>query len=91
MESPSYSEWAVSEYSRDREASIYFHLVVINFRLTYYTRQIQHIYDNTLEEYPGVGVLTASDRDVWSKVGTNRISIYAFIQERGSIYRIILN
>ncbi|KAI0704516.1 carnitine acetyl transferase [Cerioporus squamosus] len=30
-------------------------------------RQIQHIYDNTTEEYPGVGVLTASNRDVWAK------------------------
>ncbi|KAH9951059.1 carnitine acetyl transferase [Amylocystis lapponica] len=29
--------------------------------------QIQHIYDNTTEEYPGVGVLTASNRDVWAK------------------------
>ncbi|KAH6916065.1 carnitine acetyl transferase [Coprinopsis sp. MPI-PUGE-AT-0042] len=29
--------------------------------------QIQHIYDNTLQEYPGVGVLTASNRDVWAK------------------------
>jgi len=31
-------------------------------------RQIQHIYDSTTEEYPGVGVLTASNRDVWAKV-----------------------
>ncbi|KAI1791832.1 carnitine acetyl transferase [Ganoderma leucocontextum] len=30
-------------------------------------RQIQHIYDNTTKEYPGVGVLTASNRDVWAK------------------------
>ncbi|OSD04766.1 carnitine acetyl transferase [Trametes coccinea BRFM310] len=30
-------------------------------------RQIQHIYDNTTQEYPGVGVLTASNRDVWAK------------------------
>ncbi|KAI0730695.1 carnitine acetyl transferase [Earliella scabrosa] len=30
-------------------------------------RQIQHIYDNTTHEYPGVGVLTASNRDVWAK------------------------
>ncbi|TBU36809.1 carnitine acetyl transferase [Dichomitus squalens] len=29
--------------------------------------QIQHIYDNTNKEYPGVGVLTASNRDVWAK------------------------
>ncbi|KAF9480551.1 carnitine acetyl transferase [Pholiota conissans] len=27
-------------------------------------KQIQHIYDNTLQEYPGVGVLTASNRDL---------------------------
>ncbi|TFK39911.1 acyltransferase ChoActase/COT/CPT [Crucibulum laeve] len=30
-------------------------------------KQIQHIYKNTLEEYPGVGVLSASNRDVWAK------------------------
>ncbi|KAH9851920.1 carnitine acetyl transferase [Lenzites betulinus] len=30
-------------------------------------KQIQHIYDNTTKEYPGVGVLTASHRDVWAK------------------------
>ncbi|KAF8967724.1 carnitine acetyl transferase [Flammula alnicola] len=30
-------------------------------------KQIQHIYDNTLQEYPGVGVLAASNRDVWAK------------------------
>ncbi|KAJ3516936.1 hypothetical protein NLJ89_g804 [Agrocybe chaxingu] len=30
-------------------------------------KQIQHIYDNTLQEYPGVGVLSASNRDIWAK------------------------
>ncbi|PPQ91497.1 hypothetical protein CVT25_013754 [Psilocybe cyanescens] len=30
-------------------------------------KQIQYIYENTLEEYPGVGVLSASNRDVWAK------------------------
>jgi carnitine O-acetyltransferase len=30
-------------------------------------RQFQYIYDNTSKEYPGVGVLTASNRDVWTK------------------------
>ncbi|EDR14041.1 uncharacterized protein LACBIDRAFT_244106 [Laccaria bicolor S238N-H82] len=30
-------------------------------------QQIQHIYDNTLQDYPGVGVLTASNRDIWAK------------------------
>ncbi|KAF8074925.1 acyltransferase ChoActase/COT/CPT [Lyophyllum atratum] len=30
-------------------------------------KQIQYIYDHTHKEYPGVGVLTASDRDVWAK------------------------
>ncbi|TFK85669.1 carnitine acetyl transferase [Polyporus arcularius HHB13444] len=30
-------------------------------------RHIQHIYDNTTQDYPGVGVLTASNRDVWAK------------------------
>ncbi|GBE89636.1 Carnitine O-acetyltransferase, mitochondrial [Sparassis crispa] len=29
-------------------------------------KQIQHIYDNTTAEYPGVGILTASNRDVWN-------------------------
>ncbi|KAJ7117643.1 acyltransferase ChoActase/COT/CPT [Mycena epipterygia] len=29
--------------------------------------QIQHIYDNSEGEYPGVGVLSASNRDVWAK------------------------
>lgn len=32
-----------------------------------FVSQIQHIYDNTTEDYPGVGVLTASNRDVWAK------------------------
>ena len=36
--------------------------------LTSNNRQIQYIYDNTLEEYPGVGILSASNRDVWAKV-----------------------
>lgn len=31
-------------------------------------RQLQFIYDNTSNDYPGVGVLTASNRDVWAKV-----------------------
>ncbi|KAJ6534671.1 carnitine acetyl transferase [Mycena vulgaris] len=31
------------------------------------TQQIQHIYDNSEGDYPGVGVLTASNRDVWAK------------------------
>ncbi|KAJ4473588.1 carnitine acetyl transferase [Lentinula aciculospora] len=29
--------------------------------------QIQHIYENTTHLYPGVGILTASNRDVWAK------------------------
>lgn len=33
-----------------------------------FTRQLQYIYNNTSREYPGVGVLTASNRDVWAKV-----------------------
>lgn len=28
---------------------------------------MQYIYDNSTHEYPGVGVLTASNRDVWAK------------------------
>ena len=47
-----------------------------------HTRQIQYIYDNTLQEYPGVGVLTASNRDVWSKVCIIHLpSVYVRIQE----------
>ncbi|KDR80621.1 hypothetical protein GALMADRAFT_240964 [Galerina marginata CBS 339.88] len=30
-------------------------------------KQIQYIYENTLEEYPGVGILSASNRDIWAK------------------------
>lgn len=43
---------------------------VVNGRILSMTeleKQIQHIYDSTTEEYPGVGVLTASNRDVWAK------------------------
>ncbi|KAF8576139.1 acyltransferase ChoActase/COT/CPT [Ramaria rubella] len=29
--------------------------------------QFQHIYDNTKEDYPGVGTLTSSNRDTWAK------------------------
>lgn len=32
-----------------------------------FERQFQFIYNNTSHEYPGVGVLTASNRDVWAK------------------------
>lgn len=28
--------------------------------------QLQHVHDHTTREYPGVGVLTASNRDVWT-------------------------
>ncbi|KAF8889312.1 acyltransferase ChoActase/COT/CPT [Infundibulicybe gibba] len=37
-------------------------------------KQIQHIYDNTTGEYPGVGVLTASNRDIWAKDYNNLAS-----------------
>ncbi|KAJ6620571.1 acyltransferase ChoActase/COT/CPT [Mycena sp. CBHHK59/15] len=30
-------------------------------------KQIQHIYDNSAGSYPGVGVLSANNRDVWAK------------------------
>ncbi|KAG1907808.1 acyltransferase ChoActase/COT/CPT [Suillus fuscotomentosus] len=43
---------------------------IINGRILSMTeleKQIQYIYDSTTEEYPGVGVLTASNRDVWAK------------------------
>ncbi|KAH9832561.1 carnitine acetyl transferase [Rhodofomes roseus] len=29
--------------------------------------QLRHIYENTREEYPAIGILTASNRDVWTK------------------------
>ncbi|ESK97823.1 carnitine acetyl transferase [Moniliophthora roreri MCA 2997] len=32
-----------------------------------FQKQIQEIYDTTKTEYPGVGVLSASNRDVWAK------------------------
>jgi hypothetical protein len=90
METPSYSEWADSEYSRDPEASGFSLCGRRILCLTDHTRQIQHIYDNTLEEYPGVGILTASNRDVWSKVSTIRLSYSLHIQGRGSpFFRII--
>lgn len=38
------------------------------------SRQLQHIYENSLGDYPGVGVLTASNRDVWAKVRLLKIS-----------------
>ncbi|KAK0238996.1 acyltransferase ChoActase/COT/CPT [Armillaria nabsnona] len=31
------------------------------------TKQIQYIYDNGKGHYPGVGILTANNRDVWAK------------------------
>lgn len=55
-----------------------------------HTRQIQHIYDNTLEEYPGVGVLTASNRDVWSKVrAQSSFPIHVHVSREVSFFRII--
>lgn len=42
-------------------------LLIVSHTNVHY-RQIQYIYDSTTEEYPGVGVLTASNRDVWAKV-----------------------
>lgn len=38
--------------------------------------QFTHIYDNTTQHYPGVGVLTASNRDVWAK-DYNFLTTYA--------------
>jgi hypothetical protein len=31
-------------------------------------RQFKHIYENTDQEYPAVGVLTSANRDLWAKV-----------------------
>ena len=46
----------------------YFFKSTTHVLLTGNDRQIQYIYDNTLQEYPGVGVLSASNRDIWAKV-----------------------
>ncbi|OJA09549.1 hypothetical protein AZE42_01146 [Rhizopogon vesiculosus] len=35
--------------------------------MTELEKQIQHIYDSTPDEYPGVGVLTASNRNIWAQ------------------------
>lgn len=45
-----------------------FSLSISGYGINDRRRQIQHIYDNTTHEYPGLGVLTASNRDVWAKV-----------------------
>jgi len=53
------------------------------FGLTGNDRQIQYIYDNTLEEYPGVGILSASNRDVWVKVCSYLSSIFCQAEDLG--------
>ncbi|KAL4062557.1 acyltransferase ChoActase/COT/CPT [Scleroderma citrinum] len=37
-------------------------------------KQFQYIYDNSNEEYPAIGALTASDRDTWAKDFTSLAS-----------------
>jgi carnitine O-acetyltransferase len=54
------------EFERYRQSNCYKALKVR--RLTEHHRQIQFIYDNSNGNYPGIGVLTASNRDVWAKV-----------------------
>ncbi|KAH7927338.1 acyltransferase ChoActase/COT/CPT [Leucogyrophana mollusca] len=72
-------DWSISYADRPQETG---HIVVIRnnrfwklnaivdgriLSVAELEKQIQYIYDHTTEEYPGVGVLTASNRDVWAK------------------------
>ncbi|KAF8909292.1 acyltransferase ChoActase/COT/CPT [Gymnopilus junonius] len=74
-------DWSVS-YAKNGELGDSGHIIVIRKNRVYKVdvthngrilstseieKQIQHIYENTLQEYPGVGVLSASDRDIWAK------------------------
>ncbi|KAF9563145.1 acyltransferase ChoActase/COT/CPT [Agrocybe pediades] len=74
-------DWSVS-YAKEGDIGDSGHIIVIRKNRIYKVdvtengrilstqeieKQIQHIYDNTLEEYPGVGVLSTSNRDVWAK------------------------
>ncbi|KAF9461247.1 acyltransferase ChoActase/COT/CPT [Collybia nuda] len=74
-------DWSVS-YAKEGEKGDSGHIIVIRKNRVWKVeatqkgrilstseleKQIQHIYDNTAFEYPGVGVLTASNRDIWAK------------------------
>ena len=68
--------------TRDIERQVFSPCGCRILRLTDHNRQMQYIYDNTWEDYPGVGVLTTSNRDVWSKVSAIRFSYsYAYSRE----------
>lgn len=52
------------------------------------SRQFQHIYDYSACNYPGVGILTASNRDVWSKVNSFPLhSDLLFMPDRLGLHR----
>jgi len=74
------SDWAVT-YAKEGDNGISGHIIalrrgrvwkipaVVDGRLIStweLESQLQHIYNHTAQEYPGVGILTASDRDVWT-------------------------
>ncbi|RXW23999.1 hypothetical protein EST38_g1878 [Candolleomyces aberdarensis] len=74
-------DWSVS-YAKPGELGDSGHIIVIRKNRVWkidackdgkilstadFVRQLQHIYDNGHQEYPGVGVLTASNRDIWAK------------------------
>ncbi|KAF5336707.1 hypothetical protein D9758_015079 [Tetrapyrgos nigripes] len=74
-------DWSVS-YAKEGDQGDSGHIVVIRKNKIWkidaaidgrilsteeFERQIQHIYDNTNVDHPGVGVLTASNRDIWAK------------------------
>lgn len=66
MEGRCYPQWEDFKYFRNWEVS---ELGLSEGCVLIVRRQLQHIYENTLQEYPGVGVLSASNRDIWAKVG----------------------
>ncbi|PPQ72312.1 hypothetical protein CVT26_007269 [Gymnopilus dilepis] len=74
-------DWSVS-YAKEGDSGDSGHIIVIrknrvwkvdvthNGRIlstSEIEKQLQYIYENTLEEYPGVGVLSTSNRDIWAK------------------------
>ena len=41
-------------------------------------RQITHVLENTTHEYPAIGTLTASNRDIWAKVSILKVRYSPF-------------
>ncbi|KAG8943132.1 Carnitine O-acetyltransferase mitochondrial [Tulasnella sp. 424] len=41
-------------------------------------RQLKHIYENTADEGPDVGVLTSNNRDTWAKASSPRFSLFDY-------------